>query len=122
MLEISYVISIAGLRTVETHRDNDHAVFRDDLVGELVEGGVRVVIERFQLLDEVVQLDEGPEGLALVRPVDGRGEELQHGVVLTVSLLADLKEQKNADADAGIQIDASPHTNTHAVKKKGTTR
>lgn len=74
-----------------------------------------MVIERFQLLDEVVQLDESPEGLALVRSVDGRGEELQHGVVLTVSLLTHLKEQKNKR-----KIDVFPHKHLRSEKQRST--
>lgn len=78
---------------MKTHRDDDHAVLWDDFVGKFVEGGVWVVIKRFQLLDQVVQLDESSEGLALVRSVHSRGEELQHGVVLTMSVLTNLKGQ-----------------------------
>lgn len=92
---------------MKTHRDNDHAVLGDDFVGQLVEGGVRVVIERFQLLDQVVQLDESAEALALIRPVHGRREELQHGVVLAVSLLTDLKAHRNA---VKFKATAFPHT------------
>lgn len=102
---------------VKTHRDYDHAVLWDDFVGELVEGGIWVVIKRFQLLHEVVQLDESSEGLALVRPVHCRGEELQHGVVLTVSLLTNLKGQENGDT---LQFKSMyfRNTNTHAGKKE----
>lgn len=102
---------------MKTHRDDDHAVLWDDSVREVVEGGVWVVIERFQFLDEVVQLDERSEGLALVRSVHGRREELQHGAVLTVGLLTNLNGQKKSRHGA-IHSDVFPHTNTHAVERK----
>lgn len=74
-----------------SHRDNDHAVLRNDFVGQLVECRVWVVIKWFELLYQVVQLDESSERLALICSVHGRGEELQHGVVLAVSLLTILE-------------------------------
>lgn len=81
-------------RSITSHRDNDHAVLRDDFVGEFVECGVWMVIKWFELLYQVIQLDESSEWLALVRSVDSRGEELQHAVVLAVSLLTILEAHK----------------------------
>lgn len=105
-------------RSITSHRDNDHAVLRDDFVGEFVECGVWMVIKRFELLYQVVQLDESSEGLALVCSVDSRGEELQHGVVLAVSLLTILEAHEKRRNNE-IQLDVFPHANTHAVKKRG---
>lgn len=105
-------------RSITSHRDNDHAVLRDDFVGEFVECGVWVVIKRFELLYQVVQLDESSEGLALVRSVHGRREEVQHGVVLAVSLLTILETHEKMRHNE-IQMDVFSHTNTHAVKKRG---
>lgn len=40
-----------------THSDDDDAGLSDDLLGHVIEGGVRVVVEWFQLLYPVIQLD-----------------------------------------------------------------
>lgn len=77
-----------------------------------------MVIEWLQLLNQVVQLDEGSERLALVCSVDGRGEELQHGVVLTVGLLTKLKIGKEDRGKYEIQTAVFPHANTHAVRNE----
>lgn len=51
-----------------------------------------MVVEGLELPPPVVQLDEGPEHLGLIGPVDGRGQELENRVVLIQSLLEVLGE------------------------------
>lgn len=69
------------------HRDNDDAGLRDDVLQELVEGGVRVVVEALQLLHHVVQVEKRPQGLDVAGAVHHWGVELQDRVVLAQSLL-----------------------------------
>lgn len=52
-----------------------------------------MVVEALQLLHHVVQLEDRPERLA-VGAVGRRRVELQDGVVLTQSLLDELREKK----------------------------
>lgn len=48
---------LKATRAACTHSDDDDAGLSDDLLGHIIEGGVRVVVEGFQLLYPVVQLD-----------------------------------------------------------------
>lgn len=73
------------------HGHDDDAGLGDDVLGQLVEGGVGVVTEALQHFDRVVQLDDGPEGLDAAGAVYRRGVELEDGVVLTQSLLDKLR-------------------------------
>lgn len=86
---------------VRPHGDDDDARLRDDILVQLVEGGVRVVVEALQLLAGVVQVDVRPEGLGVRRGVDRRRVELQDAVILTLSLLHKLShEEKQSRSDA----------------------
>lgn len=78
--------------TVCPHSHDDDARLCDDVLGEFVEGGVRVIVEALQLLHHVVQLENRPERLAVEAGVHGRRVKLEDGVVLTQSLLHKLRE------------------------------
>lgn len=80
------------------HGDDDDAGLGDDGLGELVEGGVRVVREGLQLLLGVVQLQDGAQRAAGA-PDHRRRQELHHAVVLAQGLLRKLiffKKQKKS--------------------------
>lgn len=83
--------------TVCPHGHDDDAGLGDDVLGELVEGGVGVVVEALQLLHHVVQLEKRPEGLAVGAAVHRRGVKLEDGVVLTQSLLDKLRDGEQSE-------------------------
>lgn len=74
------------LEAGRTHRDNDDARLGDDFLGQVVEGGVRDVFKRPQLLHPVVQLDVCSHVL-----VEGAvyrwGSELDHRVIFLTGRL-----------------------------------
>ena len=74
------------------HRDDDDAGLGDDVLLELVEGGVRVVGEAPQLLHHVVQVEEGPQRLEVAGAVHHRRVEVQDRVILFQALLDKLQE------------------------------
>ena len=78
------------------HGHDDDAGLGDDVLVELVEGGVGVVVEALQLLHHVVQLEKRPERLT-VGAVGRRRVELEDGVVLTQSLLDELREEEEEE-------------------------
>lgn len=75
----------------DTHGDDDHAVFSDHILAELIERGVGVILERRQLLLDVIQLHVRPEELRLV---DRRGQEHDHGVVFVLEALDKLRKKE----------------------------
>lgn len=79
------------------HGHDDDAGLGDDVLVELVEGGVGVVVEALQLLLHVVQLEKRAERRA-VGAVGRRRVELEDGVVLTQSLLDELREEEKKKA------------------------
>lgn len=74
---------------ISAHSHDDNAGLCDDVPGELVEGGVGVIVEALQLLDHIVQLEVNPERLreGFVAGVHYRGVKLEDRVVLAQSLL-----------------------------------
>lgn len=79
-------------KTIRPHRHDDDAGLSDHVLGELVEGGVGVIVEALQLLLHVVQLEERTERLAVEGAVHRRRVELEDGVVLVQSRLDELRE------------------------------
>lgn len=75
-----------------THSDDDDAGLSDDLLVQVVEDGVRVVIEGLQFLYPVVQLDVGPKVL-VQGIVYCRRPKLDYCVVFVVGVLNDSKEE-----------------------------
>lgn len=84
-------MSVSASVSVSPHRDNDDAGLRDDVLQELVEGGVRVIVEALQLLHHVVQEEKRLQGLDVAGAVHRRGVELQDRVILAQSLLNKLR-------------------------------
>lgn len=76
---------------VSAHRDDDDAGLRDNVLQELVEGGVRVIVEALELLHHVVQVEKCPQGLDVAGAVHRWRVELQDRVVLAQSLLNKLR-------------------------------
>lgn len=74
------------------HVDDDDAGLRDDVLGEVFEGGVGVIIEALQVLHHVVQLDDGPQSLSVPAALHLRGQELQERVVFTEVLSRKLRD------------------------------
>lgn len=74
---------------ISAHSHDDNAGLCDDVPGELVEGGVGVIVEALQLLYHIVQLEVNPERLreGFVAGVHCRGVKLEDCVVLAQSLL-----------------------------------
>lgn len=79
------------------HGHDDDAGLGDDVLDEVVEGGVGVVVEALQVLHHVVQVEDRPEGLDVAGAVHPRGAELEDGVVLPQSLLHKLRGEKNCE-------------------------
>lgn len=81
-----YNCGIKGTQAACTHSDDDDAGLSDDLLGQLVEDGVRVVVEGLQLLHPVVQQDVRFK--ALVQGAVHRWRpKLDYRVVLLVGVL-----------------------------------
>lgn len=78
------------------HRHDDDAGLGDDVLGQLVEGGVGVVGEALQDLHDVVQLDDGAQRLDVAGAVYRRRVELQDAVVLAQSVLDKLRGRNKA--------------------------
>lgn len=100
------------------HRDDDDAGLGDDVLLQLVEGGVGVVGEAPQLLHHVVQVEEGPQGLQAAGAVDGGGVEAQQRVVLLHPLLDKLRRTERLKQTGGGQRtdrQAPPHLRCRAV-------
>lgn len=73
------------------HRNDDDAGLRDDVLQEIVEGGVGVIVEVLQFLHHFVQQEKRPQSLDVAGAVHRWRVELQDCVVLTQSLLNKLR-------------------------------
>ncbi len=73
----------------DTHSHDDHAVLSDNGLAELIERGVVVILKRFQLGLEVIELHVHPEELRLV---DRRRHKLDQGVVFECESLYKLRK------------------------------
>ncbi len=73
----------------DTHSHDDHAVLSDNGLAELIERGVVVILKRFQLGLEVIELHVHPEELRLV---DRRRHKLDQGVVFECGSLYKLRK------------------------------
>lgn len=82
----------------QTHRDNNDAGLRDDLLHQVIEDGVRVVIEGLQILLPVVQLDVRSHGL-VEGAVHCRRFELDHRVVFLMGLLREKRLEQQIQND-----------------------
>lgn len=78
--------------TVRSHCHKDDAGLCDGAIVELVEAGVWVIVEILQLLIHVVQLQGRPERLGVEGAVHWRRVKLENSVVLTQSVLDELRE------------------------------
>lgn len=101
--------------TVCPHSHDDDAGLGDDVLGELVEGGVGVVVEALQLLHPVVQVEKRPERLAVEAAVHRRRVKLEDGVVLTQSLRDKLREARKR---ANSRSQSSCFLPLHSVRSK----
>lgn len=76
------------------HSHDDDARVRDDVLGELVEGGGGVILEALQVLLHVVQLDDRPQRLTVLAAAHLRGVELDGRVVLIEGVLEKLRRRE----------------------------